>query len=230
MSMQQASHLYVLFDHTVHLPAGDVELTGRLTVPTDATRIVIFAHGSGSSRNSPRNWFVAEALHEQRLATLVIDLLSEEEGRLDQRTGHLRFNIPLLARRLVAIADWVAKAPETSSLGICFFGASTGAAAALIAAAETTHPVHSVVSRGGRPDMAEDYLPQVKAPTLLIVGGNDHQVLELNEKALERLNARSKLVIIRGAGHLFQEPGALEKVAHMAGSWFKHHEAGHAFP
>ncbi|MBI2980062.1 MAG: dienelactone hydrolase family protein, partial [Chloroflexi bacterium] len=179
-----------------------------------------FAHGSGSSRNSPRNRFVAEVLRGAGLGTLLFDLLTGEEEAEDSQTGRLRFNIGLLARRLVAVTDWLQQKDETRNLVLGYFGASTGAAAALIAAAERPEMVAAVVSRGGRPDMAAQFLRAVKAPTLLIVGGHDPQVIELNQEALNQLKVEKKLVIVPGATHLFEEPGALEEAARLAADWF----------
>ena len=197
--------------------AGAVELTGDLHTPDGAKGVVLFAHGSGSSRLSPRNQYVAKVLQEGNLATLLIDLLTSEEERIDDVTRELRFDIPLLANRLVALIDWLSNAGRN----IGCFGASTGAAAALIAAAQRKKSVKAVVSRGGRPDLAGKWLPEVAAPTLLIVGGNDEQVIELNEIAMEQLTCEKELVIIPGATHLFEEPGALEEVARLALDFFQ---------
>lgn len=205
--------------HAVSFRSGEVELQGDLVVPHAASGIVVFAHGSGSGRHSPRNREVAGTLNEAGLATLLIDLLSEDEERLDQSTGELRFDIGLLARRLVSATEWAAADEETRGLRLGYFGASTGAAAALVAAAERPETA-AVVSRGGRPDLAGDSLPRVRAPTLLIVGGNDRQVLELNEAARRKLTVENELVVIPGATHLFEEPGALEEVASLARDWF----------
>lgn len=207
----------------VRIPADGVSLNADLTVPPGARVMVAFAHGSGSSRRSPRNRHVAETLNRYNFATLLADLLTEEEEIVDMRTRHLRFDIPMLANRLVDIAAWLQNESQTKALKIGWFGASTGAGAALIAAARRPENVIGVVSRGGRPDLAGDYLPQVKAPVLLIVGENDPQVLELNEAALARLNVQSKLEIVPGATHLFEEPGTLEIVARLAGEWFQRH-------
>lgn len=223
MSAVDHRHGNKLFDQAVTIALEGLVLEGRLTVPDGATNIVIFAHGSGSSRFSPRNWYVAETLHAQHIATLLIDLLTEDEALSERHTRHLRFDIQLLANRLAQIARWVAQYDDTAHLSLCFFGSSTGAAAALVAAAETTEPIASIVSRGGRPDLAGDYLPLVKAPTLLVVGGRDSQVVALNEQALAKLNKQSKLKIIPGATHLFEEEGTLEQVAHTAATWFKQH-------
>jgi dienelactone hydrolase len=182
--------------------------------------MVLFAHGSGSSRHSSRNKFVADELQTSGLATLLIDLLTWEEEAIDQQTGHLRFDIPLLARRLVAATDWLTEEPSTRSLRIGYFGASTGAGAALIAVAEGPERVGAVVSRGGRPDLAGPALSRVRAPTLLIVGAQDPQVLQLNRAAMARIPAETRLEIIPGATHLFEEPGTLEEVARLARDWF----------
>ncbi|MCJ9428840.1 dienelactone hydrolase family protein [Kordiimonas sp. A6E486] len=231
MPAKRSSTAYPIYDVTVSVPTESAMLEGRLTVPATATQIVIFAHGSGSSRFSPRNWYVAEVLHGHNIATLLIDLLTEAEGQEDMRTGHLRFNIPLLATRLANVAAWVHATQETRHLHIGYFGSSTGAGAALIAAADSDVPIAAIVSRGGRPDMAGDYLPAVKAPTLLIVGGFDTQVLALNEQALAHLNNQSRIEVIPGATHLFEEPGTLEQVALKAAEWFKHHTGvSHALP
>jgi putative phosphoribosyl transferase len=199
--------------------AGETALEGELTVPDGARAIVLFAHGSGSSRHSPRNRQVAETLEQAGLGTLLIDLLSEEEERVDRTTGSLRFDIDLLAERLLSAADWVAADERAGSLRPAYFGASTGAAAALVAAAERPE-TGAVVSRGGRPDLAGDALPHVQAPTLLIVGGEDTHVLELNREALERLGGEKALEVVPGATHLFEEPGALDEVARLARDWF----------
>jgi putative phosphoribosyl transferase len=195
-------------------------LEGDLTLPEPATGIVVFAHGSGSGRHSPRNRMVAAMLGERGLATFLIDLLTGPEETVDLRRGHLRFDVDLLASRLADAAAWVAGQPGTRSLPIGYFGASTGAAAALVAAARHPDEIGAVVSRGGRPDLAGPLLASVQAPTLLIVGGDDDLVIRLNRGALGQLRARSRIEIIPGATHLFEEPGALEQVAHLAGDWF----------
>jgi putative phosphoribosyl transferase len=195
-------------------------LEGELNVPPAATGVVIFAHGSGSSRHSPRNRYVAEVLNQGGLATLLIDLLTEDEQEVDQQTAQLRFDIPFLADRLVAITQWLGHQPQAAGLKIGYFGASTGAGAALVAAVELSNMIHAVVSRGGRPDLAADALERVEAPTLAIVGGADPVVLELNRKALARMHCPKHLEIIPGAGHLFEEPGALQEVARLARDWF----------
>jgi putative phosphoribosyl transferase len=207
----------------VRVPAGDATLVGRLDVPTHAAGVVLFAHGSGSGRDSPRNQAVARTLHDAGIATLLVDLLTEEEELHDRRTAVLRFDIPLLAERLVAAVRWLGQQPETGGLSVGLFGASTGAAAALVAAAEVPDAVAAVVSRGGRPDLAGDALPLVKAPTLLVVGSRDQQVLELNRDAFERIVVDRSIDIVEGATHLFEEPGALDEVARVAADWFGRH-------
>jgi putative phosphoribosyl transferase len=207
-------------ERAVRIPVGPVELQGNLDVPEDAKGVVLFAHGSGSGRHSPRNRYVARALKERGLATLLIDLLTPDEEEVDLRTGRLRFDIGLLALRLAGATDWLRREPDTRDLRIGYFGASTGAGAALVAAAERPQEVGAVVSRGGRPDLAGDALPLVEAPTLLIVGGDDERVLRMNEEAFARLRVEKRLEIIPGAGHLFEEPGALEEVARLAADWF----------
>lgn len=209
----------------VSIAAGDVVLAGDLVVPTRARGIVLFAHGSGSGRQSPRNRFVAQQLQRAHLATLLMDLLTPAEERLDDSTGgSLRFDIGLLSARLEAASDWVRANPSTNELPLGYFGASTGAAAALVAAsAGWRGRVSAVVSRGGRPDMAHDALGAVKAPTLLIVGGDDEAVIELNRQALDKLSCEKRLEIVPGATHLFEEPGTLEQVASLAADWFDRH-------
>lgn len=207
-------------DKVVGVTTSDVLLEGQLSVPSDSAGIVLFAHGSGSSRHSPRNRFVAHKLQERGLATLLIDLLTEEEEEVDRLTREYRFNIPMLAKRLVGAVDWLHRQPETSALQIGLFGSSTGAGAALIAAHETPSHVGAVVSRGGRPDLADKALSHVQTPTLLIVGGKDAQVIELNQQAMEQMPSTVDLEVIPGASHLFQESGTLEVVAQLAGDWF----------
>lgn len=204
----------------VMIPVGAVALAGTLTLPERARGVVLFAHGSGSSRFSPRNRFVAGELHTARLGTLLMDLLTPEEEAIDRRTGALRFDIDLLAERLVGATRWLREQEETRRLPIGYFGASTGAAAALVAAARLPSEVGAVVSRGGRPDLAGDALRRVLAPTLLIVGGRDTPVIALNEAALAALPGVKRLEIVPGATHLFEEPGALETVARLARDWF----------
>ena len=204
----------------VRIKVGEVTLNGDLTLPQHAHGIVLFAHGSGSSRLSPRNRYVAGELNNVGLGTLLMDLLTTEEEELDVQ-GQFRFDINLLAHRLVGATMWLKKNSETQNLLIGYFGASTGAAAALVAAAKLADQVHVVVSRGGRPDLAMKYLPQVKAPTLLIVGGADNVVVGMNEEAFANLFVEKKLEIVPGATHLFEEPGTLETVARFAAKWFK---------
>ena len=210
-------------EHTVRVPAGQAVLEGSLAIPRDAEGMVLFAHGSGSSRHSPRNRYVAASLQQSGLATLLLDLLTPEEEAVDLRTRHLRFDIDLLAQRLVSTTDWLARERETLNLFIGYFGASTGAGAALVAAAERPEAVRAVVSRGGRPDLAGDALPRVRAPTLLIVGGDDVPVIGMNEDAMARIRAEVRLEIVAGATHLFEEPGTLEEVARLARDWFVQH-------
>lgn len=202
--------------------AGATRLPGLLVAPEEPGGIVLFAHGSGSSRLSPRNTYVAGILQDSGFATLLFDLLTEEEERIDAHTSELRFDIPFLTSRLVAATQWTLRQPGLHGLGIGYFGASTGAAAALSAAAQLPE-VAAVVSRGGRPDLAGAALPDVRAATLLIVGGNDRQVLALNRSALAQLRAQARLEIVPGATHLFVEPGALEAVARLAADWFAAH-------
>jgi len=201
-------------------PVDSLNLEGILSVPTAARGVVLFAHGSGSSRHSPRNRYVADILNESGLATLLIDLLTGDEQQVDLQTAHLRFDIPLLARRLEGITEWLVKHPEVEGLELGHFGASTGAAAALVAAAELPELVRAVVSRGGRPDLAGPSLAAVEAPTLLIVGGADTAVIDLNRRAIAHLQCEKELQIVPGATHLFEEPGALKKVAELARDWF----------
>jgi len=201
-------------------PVDSLELEGILSVPTSARGVVLFAHGSGSSRHSPRNRYVADLLNESGLATLLIDLLTEDEQQVDLQTAHLRFDIPLLAKRLEAISEWLVKHPDVQGLNLGHFGASTGAGAALVAAAELPELVSAVVSRGGRPDLAGPSLAAVEAPTLLIVGGADTVVIDLNRRAMAHMHCEKELQIIPGATHLFEEPGALKKVAELARDWF----------
>lgn len=209
----------------VSINIGPVSLEGELIIPGGARGVVLFAHGSGSSRMSPRNRYVAGVLNQAGLATLLFDLLTEEEERIDMLTAELRFDIGLLARRVIAATDWLAAHETTAGMNIGIFGASTGAAAALVAAAERPVMVRAVVSRGGRPDLAEVSLARVKAPTLLIVGGDDDAVIQLNEQALAQLHSEKKLEIAPGATHLFEEPGTLEEVARLAADWFRQHLA-----
>jgi putative phosphoribosyl transferase len=205
------------------IPAGRAVLSGNLTIPENAMALVLFAHGSGSSRLSPRNQFVARTLNRAGLGTLLFDLLTPEEEALDIYTREHRFNIGLLAERLVHATNWARQQNETRDQHIGYFGSSTGGAAALVAAAELPQDVGAVVSRGGRPDLAGDALPKIQAPTLLIVGGNDDIVIELNEMARNRMRCAVRVEIIPGATHLFEEAGALEQVAKLASDWFSLH-------
>ncbi len=207
----------------VRMPAGPAILNGNLTIVDGATALVLFVHGSGSSRHSPRNQFVARTLNNAGLGTLLFDLLTPEEEAIDARTAELRFNIKLLAERLVHATNWAKQQQQTRDLRIGYFGSSTGGGAALVAAAEAPQEVGAVVSRGGRPDLASEALPKVQVPTLLIVGGDDDIVIELNEQARDRMRCEVKLEIIPGATHLFEEPGALEQVAKLASDWFVDH-------
>jgi putative phosphoribosyl transferase len=210
----------------VQIQARRAVLSGNLTIPEDTIALVLFAHGSGSSRHSPRNQFVARTLNDAGLATLLFDLLTPEEEAIDAYTREHRFNISLLAERLVHATKWAKQQEQTRNLRIGYFGSSTGAAAALVAAAEIPQDVGAIVSRGGRPDLAGDALPRVQALTLLIVGGNDDIVIELNEMARDQMRCEVKLEIVPGATHLFEEPGALEKVAKLASGWFSLHLTG----
>ena len=209
----------------VQIPAGRAVLLGNLTIPENPVALVLFAHGSGSSRLSPRNQFVARTINRAGFGTLLFDLLTPEEEALDIYTREHRFNIGLLTERLVHATKWARQQEETRDLRIGYFGSSTGGAAALVAAAELPQDVAAVVSRGGRPDLADDALPKVQAPTLLIVGGNDDIVIELNEMARDQMRCEVKLEIVPGATHLFEEPGTVEKVAKLASDWFLLHLA-----
>jgi len=210
---------------SVSVPAGEVELQGDLSMPSKPKGVVLFAHGSGSSRHSPRNRYVAEALNEHSLGTLLVDLLTAEEERGDAVTAQLRFDIDLLTRRLMAITDWVASLPQIHGHGIGLFGASTGAAAALMTAAERPELVKAVVSRGGRPDLAGSTASLVRAPTLLIVGGKDTSVIQMNRDAMALMKCKTELKTVPGATHLFEERGALAQVAGLAADWFTTHLA-----
>jgi putative phosphoribosyl transferase len=214
----------------VQIPAGPAVLSGNLTIPENTKALVLFAHGSGSSRHSPRNQFVARTLNRAGLGTLLFDLLTPEEEALDVHTREHRFNIRLLAERLMHATKWTGEEAQTHDLRVGYFGSSTGGAAALVAAAELSQDVAAVVSRGGRPDLAGDALPKVQAPTLLIVGSNDDIVIELNKMARDQMRCEVKLEIIPGATHLFEEPGALEQVAKLASDWFAKHIGGAAAP
>ena len=207
----------------VDIPFAEGTLRGTLTLPPGSSGLVTFAHGSGSGRHSPRNQYVAKVLNDAGLATLLMDLLTENEERIDAVTAHLRFDIELLADRLRAAAEWARGARETSGLPLGLFGASTGAAAALQFAGRSPNDVDAVVSRGGRPDLAMEWLPRVTAPTLLIVGGEDHPVISLNRQAYDALSAERELVIVPGATHLFPERGAIEEVSNLAADWFARH-------
>jgi putative phosphoribosyl transferase len=219
-----------LEEHSVHVLAGRVALQGDLVIPRGARGVVVFAHGSGSSRRSPRNRYVAGVLNQAGLATLLFDLLTPQEEQVDDVTAELRFDIDLLARRLVDATGWLMREPSTGGLRIGYFGASTGAAAALIAASEYPERVSAVVSRGGRPDLAGGALGRVRAPTLLIVGGEDELVIALNEDALHALRCEKQLQIVSGATHLFEEHGALESAAELARDWFLRYLAPGAPP
>jgi putative phosphoribosyl transferase len=212
-----------LVKESLEIPVAGAVLGADVAVPEDARGVVVFAHGSGSSRHSPRNRFVAAELQKAGLATVLADLLTPAEERRDARTAELRFNIGLLAARVAALTDWVAAAKRTAGRGAGLFGASTGAAAALVAAAGRPETVQAVVSRGGRPDLAGQYLRGVRQPTLLIVGGADTVVIELNRQAMEQLAGEARLEIVPGASHLFEEPGTLEQVARLARDWFLRH-------
>jgi putative phosphoribosyl transferase len=209
------------------VPLAGLQLSADVSLPDRAKGLVLFAHGSGSSRHSSRNRHVADVLNRGSIGTVLIDLLTEEEEAVDVRTAELRFDIPLLGRRVAAITDWIGRQPHLMNLGLGYFGASTGAAAALVAAAERPKTVRAIVSRGGRPDLAGVALKGVLAPTLFIVGGEDRQVLDLNYSAMAQLPRQTehKLEVIAGATHLFEEPGALDQVAALARDWFREHLA-----
>jgi putative phosphoribosyl transferase len=205
------------------IPVGDVEVEGNMFISQEAEALVIFVHGSGSSRFSPRNQYVAKEFNKAGLATLLFDLLTPAEEEEDELTMQYRFDIALLSKRLIGVTAWLQRDPATAQLKFGYFGASTGAAAALIAAAKMPKAVSGVVSRGGRPDLAGQYLGYVVAPTLLLVGGDDEEVIELNKQAQSQMHNENKLVVIPGATHLFEEPGKLEEVARFAADWFKHY-------
>lgn len=209
------------FSQEVNIPLGSIALSGELNLPAAATGLVLFAHGSGSSRHRPRNRLVAQVIRNAGAATLLLDLLTREEELIDRQTRHLRFDIPLLARRLAAATAWVKSKPETCHLRAGYFGASAGGGAALLAAVEPDNQIGAVVSRGGRPDLAGAALSRVSAPTLLIVGGLDDVILHLNEDALAQLRCVKELKIVPGATHLFEEPGTMEEVARLAADWFR---------
>jgi putative phosphoribosyl transferase len=212
-----------IVEESLQIPVAGVVLGADVVVPEQARGVVVFAHGSGSSRHSPRNRFVAGQLWTAGLATVLADLLTPMEERRDALTAELRFDIGLLATRVAGLTDWVVAGEHTAGLGVGLFGASTGAAAALVAAAERPDTVQAVVSRGGRPDLAGEYLIRVRQPTLLIVGGEDPVVIELNREAMEQLAGEARLEIVPGATHLFEEPGTLEEVARLARDWFLLH-------
>jgi putative phosphoribosyl transferase len=212
----------------VSIEAGRVALEGTLGLPDGTTAVVLFAHGSGSSRHSPRNRCVAQVLQSHGIGTLLFDLLTRDEESVDETTGELRFNIPFLATRLTDVTRSLMRRPDMQGVKLGYFGASTGAAAALVAAAALPATIGAVVSRGGRPDLAAASLGSVRAPTLLIVGGDDEPVIGMNREALAQLHCEKKLVIVPGATHLFEEPGALEQVAQLAAQWFKQHLIGTA--
>ncbi len=210
-------------DNGISIPVQEVRLAGELNLSDRSLGLVVFAHGSGSSRHSPRNQYVARLLRAGGLGTFLFDLLTREEEQLEARTRHLRFDIPFLAKRLVVATRWVLEQEISRDINVGFFGSSTGAAAALVASAELVEEVRCVVSRGGRPDLAGESLLRVTAPTLLIVGGEDKSVIELNEEAYGLMKCERALRILPGASHLFEEPGALESVARMASDWFVDH-------
>lgn len=219
--MSPAAHTEPANGTEVQIRSGSAVLHGNLHLPPGARGIVLFAHGSGSSRHSPRNQFVARTIYEAGLGTLLFDLLTKQEEATDVRTRHLRFDIGLLAERLVDATAWIKG--EFDYLRVGYFGASTGAGAALVAAADLGEIIGAVVSRGGRPDLAENSLPLVKAPTLLIVGGRDYPVIEMNQRAYAQLSCEKEIEIVSGATHLFDEPGTLDQVAHLAADWFNAH-------
>jgi putative phosphoribosyl transferase len=222
--MGHTGHAGTARGRTVQIPSGPATLEGELQVPAGATGVVLFAHGSGSSRHSPRNQFVARTIREAGVGTLLFDLLTREEETVDLQTRHLRFDIGMLAERLEDATNWIKQEGETSHLRVGYFGSSTGGGAALVAAAEIGEEVGAVVSRGGRPDLAgPEALRRVKSPTLLIVGGNDVPVIRMNEEAYASLRCEKEIKIVPNASHLFEEPGALEEVARLAANWFKTH-------
>lgn len=207
----------------VSVKTGSVNLEGFLSIPENATAIIVFVHGSGSSRHSPRNQAIADEFNKFGMGTLLFDLLTSEEESVDNITRELRFNIPMLAERVVGTIDWLEQFEKTKKMKIGLIGSSTGAAAALVAAAKRTKLVKCIVSRGGRPDLAGNALPKVLAPTLLIVGANDYVVIELNEQALAELNCEKKMELVPGATHIFEEPGTLEQASRLARNWFLQH-------
>jgi putative phosphoribosyl transferase len=208
-------------ESVLKIPVGNVEVEGNMFLPEQAQGLVVFAHGSGSSRFSPRNQYVAKEINKANIGTLLFDLLTPGEEEEDELTGEYRFDIALLAQRLIGVTQWLKNDPSTQNYKLGYFGASTGAAAALIAAAKLPEAVSVVVSRGGRPDLAGEYLSQVQAPTLLLVGGWDDEVIELNKQAQQQMTNENKLVVIPSATHLFEEPGKLEEVARFATDWFQ---------
>jgi pimeloyl-ACP methyl ester carboxylesterase len=219
--MGHTGHAGTAREHNVQIPSGEAVLEGELNVPVGASGIVLFAHGSGSSRHSPRNQYVAQVIRQANVGTLLFDLLTREEEAVDLRTRHLRFDINLLARRLVDATNWIKREADLWHLRVGYFGSSTGGGAALVAAAELGDSVGAVVSRGGRPDLAgSDALQRVKSPTLLIVGGYDEPVIKMNEEAYAWLRCEKELKIVPNASHLFEEPGKLEEVAQLAAEWF----------
>lgn len=219
--MREATKRIITYAHDVDIPAGGVWLRGDLNVPDGSEGVVLFAHGSGSSRLSPRNQFVASTIREAGVGTLLFDLLTRDEEAVDIQTTHLRFDIAFLAQRLIGATEWIKR--ELPSLRVGYFGSSTGGGAALVAAAVVGEAIGAVVSRGGRPDLAGPALAQVKSPTLLIVGGLDYPVIEMNEAALDRLHCETQMKIVPGATHLFEEPGTLGQVASLAAEWFQRH-------
>lgn len=210
----------MLKEQNVQISLEGHRFKGILTLPLGTHKLVLFVHGSGSSRTSPRNQFVARSLNEAGIGTLLFDLLTPDEERVDMISGEYRFNISFLGARLITVTEWVLKNPMMKSLSLGYLGASTGAAAALIVAASSTNIIKAVVSRGGRPDLAAPYLKKVRAATLLIIGGNDHPVIEMNEEAFQKLSCIKDLIIIPGATHLFEEKGKLEEVSQIAQQWF----------
>jgi dienelactone hydrolase len=212
-----------MLENEVQIPVRGATLEGHLTVPENPLGFILFAHGSGSSRHSPRNRFVARVLNTAGLGTLLFDLLTTDEEDVDEATGEHRFNIALLAERLGLATDWIAQDPVVRDLGIGYFGSSTGGGAALVAAAQRPGRINSIVSRGGRPDLAGPNLSEVRAPTLFIVGRRDDVVIHLNREAMAQMHCEVKLELVESATHLFQEPGTLEKVAALASEWFVHH-------
>jgi putative phosphoribosyl transferase len=219
VEMAQATKTAIAEAKDVQIRSGAIQLNGDLSIPVGAQGVVLFAHGSGSSRHSPRNQFVARTIRERGVGTLLFDLLTKEEEAVDVHTAHLRFDIGLLAERLIDATYWIKGEFEYPSAG--YFGSSTGGGAALVAAAELGDSVGAVVSRGGRPDLADDALPKVTSPTLLIVGGLDYPVIEMNKEALARMRCEKELKIVPGATHLFEEPGTLQEVARLAADWFQ---------